>query len=115
MRPLRRPAARRVIELSSHNHKRGKRFRIWEGAFGCDGGPNAGAPCSPFGTDPGLGLDGSVRRRAVHVAASRRGSATATATCTSTIDELVIGVNIALDEAPRDGLSALRRRLPTAG
>jgi hypothetical protein len=43
-----------VLELSSHNHKRGKRFRIFEGKFACAGGPKPGAPCSPFGPDPGL-------------------------------------------------------------
>src|SRR5262249_22829023 len=43
-----------VIELSSHNHKRGKSFRIWKGVFGCDGGPNAGAPCSPQPLAPAL-------------------------------------------------------------
>src|SRR5262249_3238395 len=50
------PPAAAIIELSSHNHKRGTRFQIWEGAFACAGGPNAGAPCSPSGVDPGLGL-----------------------------------------------------------
>jgi hypothetical protein len=34
-------------------HKRGKRFRILRGAFTCEGGPNAGNPCSPFGTEEG--------------------------------------------------------------
>jgi hypothetical protein len=42
----------RVIELSSHNHKRGRRFQTFRGAFRCMGGPHDGAPCSPFGPDP---------------------------------------------------------------
>ena len=37
--------------LTSHNHKHGKRFRIFEGAWRCQGGPNNGAACSPFGPD----------------------------------------------------------------
>ncbi len=93
------PPRAAVIELSSHNHKRGKRFTTWEGAFACQGGPNAGAACSPFGTEPGLGLDDLC----------------AGAPCTSqqppragdcnrnlqvTIDELLVGVTIALNEAP---------------
>jgi hypothetical protein len=40
-----------VIELSSHNHKRGRSFHVFEGAFRCAGGPNDGAPCSPLGPD----------------------------------------------------------------
>ncbi len=44
------PPATRVFELNSHTHKRGKRFRIYEGRFACDGGPNGGTPCSPEGS-----------------------------------------------------------------
>jgi hypothetical protein len=40
-----------VFELSSHTHKRGKRFRIFKGAFRCEGGPARNEPCSPFGYD----------------------------------------------------------------
>jgi hypothetical protein len=47
------PPNAHVFELSSHMHKRGKRFRILHGAFTCEGGPNAGAACSPFGTEEG--------------------------------------------------------------
>jgi hypothetical protein len=50
------PPRAALIELSSHNHKRGKRFRIWEGAFACGGGPNLGRACSPTGADLGLPL-----------------------------------------------------------
>jgi hypothetical protein len=48
------PADMLVTELSSHVHKRGKRFRIFAGRFACAGGPHAGDPCSPFGPDPGV-------------------------------------------------------------
>ena len=99
------PPSAAVIELSSHNHKRGKRFTIWEGAFACQGGPNAGAACSPFGTEPGLGLDDLC----------------AGAPCTSqkpprvgdcdrnlqvTIDEMLVGVKIALNQ---ESMSACQR------
>lgn len=92
------PAGAAIIELSSHNHRRGKRFRIWEGAFGCSGGPNAGAPCSPFGTDPGLGLeDPCAGTSCTSVQPPRVGD------CNNDlrvgIDELVLGVNIALGDA----------------
>lgn len=45
------PRDAHLYELSSHMHKRGKRFRIFEGAWRCDGGPNAGEPCEPLGYD----------------------------------------------------------------
>jgi hypothetical protein len=41
-----------IIELSSHNHKRGRLFQTFEGAFRCAGGERDGAACSPFGPDP---------------------------------------------------------------
>src|SRR5262245_41217307 len=40
-----------VTEFVSHTHKRGKRFRVFEGDFRCEGGRHAGDPCSPFGPD----------------------------------------------------------------
>jgi hypothetical protein len=42
----------RLLDLASHQHKRGARFRVFEGRFTCRGGPNNGAACSPFGPDP---------------------------------------------------------------
>ncbi len=46
------PDGARVLDLSSHTHKRGRRFRIFEGHFACDGGPKTGQPCTPFGAEP---------------------------------------------------------------
>jgi hypothetical protein len=43
-----------VIELSSHNHKRGKKFQTFAGAFRCMGGPNDGKACSPLEPDPNV-------------------------------------------------------------
>jgi hypothetical protein len=54
------PDGARVLDLTSHTHKRGKRFQIWEGRFECDverGHPNFGDPCTPFGPEPGFPLE----------------------------------------------------------
>ncbi len=48
------PPNSRVFEINSHTHKRGTRFRIYEGRFACDGGARNGEPCSPQGS----GLEG---------------------------------------------------------
>lgn len=45
------PRHTHLFELSSHMHKRGKRFRVWLGEFACDGGPNRGQACMPTGPD----------------------------------------------------------------
>lgn len=42
------PPGTRLFELGSHTHKRGKRFRIFRGAFRCRGGERAGRACSPL-------------------------------------------------------------------
>ena len=38
----------RLFSLSSHMHQRGKRFRIFRGAFQCAGGARSGQACSPL-------------------------------------------------------------------
>lgn len=48
------PANARLFQLNSHTHQRGKRFRIFEGLFVCNGGPNNGQACSPM---PEMSLD----------------------------------------------------------
>lgn len=45
------PQNAHVFELTSHMHQRGKRFRVFEGAWRCQEGPKRGAPCSPLGYD----------------------------------------------------------------
>ncbi len=45
------PDGAQLLDLSSHTHKRGKRFEIFEGRFACAGGFNNRAPCTPFGPD----------------------------------------------------------------
>lgn len=46
------PDRARILDISSHTHKRGKRFQVFEGYFACDGGPNNGDACTPFGPEP---------------------------------------------------------------
>ncbi len=43
-----------LLDMTSHTHWRGKRFRVFNGAFSCQGGPHNGAACSPYGVDPGM-------------------------------------------------------------
>jgi hypothetical protein len=89
------PRGVKLLELSSHNHRRGKRFRIWEGRFSCQGGPRAGAPCSPFGPDPGLPhpdpCSGApcLSRQPPAVGDCNRDLVV-------TVDEVLLGVNLAL-------------------
>ncbi|HSP98016.1 MAG TPA: hypothetical protein VL049_12325 [Candidatus Dormibacteraeota bacterium] len=95
------PPGASIIELSSHNHKRGKRFRIWEGAFTCTGGSNVGKPCSPAGVEPGLDLDDPCDGAPCSAPNLPR-----VGDCDQnqhvTVDEVLLGVNIALGQAPVD-------------
>ena len=92
------PEGAALIELSSHNHKRGKRFRIWEGAFACTGGPNAGKPCSPLGVEPGFGLaDPCAGTPCTSIEPPRVGDCDRDLRVG--IGELLLGVNLALDGA----------------
>jgi len=51
------PDRAQMLDLSSHTHKRGRRFRIFEGNFACDGGPHYGDACTPFGPQPDFPVD----------------------------------------------------------
>ena len=42
------PANARLFELNSHTHQRGKRFRIFDGRYACNGGSADGRACSPI-------------------------------------------------------------------
>lgn len=93
------PPHSNIIELSSHNHHRGKRFRTFEGAFGCEGGPTPGVPCSPLGTDDGLGLvDPCAGTPCSSPQPPRAGDCNRDLQVG--VDEIVLGVSIALGEAP---------------
>jgi hypothetical protein len=95
------PGGAHLLELSSHNHKRGKRFEVWEGRFACVGGRNDGAPCSPNGPDPGLSLADPCAG-----APCRAPQPPAAGDCNAdlrvSVNELVTGLNIALDAVPLD-------------
>lgn len=93
------PRRTHIFELSSHMHQRGKRWRTFLGAFRCDGGPADGVPCSPVGYDfvsPNT-CGGAQCVSTVHAAAGD-----CDLNGRVTINELVTGVNIALDRMPVD-------------
>src|SRR5262249_37203745 len=88
-----------LYELSSHAHKRMKRFRIFEGSFTCQGGPNAGAACTPFGPDfssPDL----CAGAPCVSMVSKRVGDCNHDDSVT--VDEVLTDVNIALGNTPMD-------------
>ncbi len=50
------PPNTRLYEINSHTHQRGKRFRVFEGRYECQGGDRAGEACSPM-PDEGMEID----------------------------------------------------------
>jgi len=91
------PRHTRIFELSSHMHKRGKRWRTFRGAFRCDGGPAAGQACSPVGYDF---ASPNVCGGAPCTALARRRAGDCNLDQQVTVDELVAGVAIALEQQP---------------
>lgn len=93
------PPNARLLELVSHTHKRGKRFRVFEGRFACEGGPQDGEPCTPFGMEPGF----PVRDICLGAACTSK-MPPRVGDCNKDlevrIDEIVTGVNIALEREP---------------
>lgn len=90
------PERAQLFELSSHMHKRGKRWRTFLGAFRCESGPNRGEACSPVGydfesTDPCGGA------RCVAKVRVRAGDCNLSGDVT--VDEVITSVNIALGTA----------------
>jgi hypothetical protein len=88
------PANARLYELSSHMHQRGKRFRIFDGAWRCGG---TGRACSPFGPDF-ASRDRCGGAPCVSTARPRCGDCNWNDAVT--VDELVTGVEVALGAAP---------------
>lgn len=84
-----------IIELSSHNHKRGRSFQTFDGAFRCMGGPNEGAPCSPFGPDPNYPVD-DLCAGAACASPITPTIGDCDANGSVALDEVVTGVNMAL-------------------
>lgn len=88
------PPNAHLYELSSHTHRFGKRFRIFDGAWRCQGGPRNGSACSPLGTDfdsPELCPQGEC----ISTRAQRAGDCDKDGGVS--IDELVAGLNILLN------------------
>jgi len=95
------PKRAQLFELSSHMHHRGKRWRTWDGAWRCQGGPHDGDPCSPFGPDESfsttdLCAGAPCKTKLPPLAGECDGNLAVT------IDELIKGVNIVLGSAPVD-------------
>jgi hypothetical protein len=93
------PQDAHLFELSSHGHKRMKRWRTFIGAYTCDGGPNAGQACDPFGADfaspafcPGARCTSMTRPRCGDC--NSDGSVR--------VDEIITGANAALETVPVD-------------
>ena len=99
------PPDANLFELSSHMHQRGKRWRTWEGAWTCQGGPHDGDPCSPFGPDPAFQTTDLCAGAPCQSKLPPK-----TGDCNGdlsvSIDELLTGINIVLG---RDAVSACPR------
>lgn len=94
------PANARLFQLNSHNHQRGKRFRVFEGRYVCNGGANDGAACSPM---PELSLDiPDICGGAPCVSFAPPPIADCDGDGRVTISELTTCVNIALGRRPRN-------------
>jgi hypothetical protein len=91
-----------LLDLTSHTHWRGRRFRVFDGAFGCAGGPHSGAACSPYGVDPGLPTP-DICRGAPCTAPQTPRAGDCNADLRVDVNELVIGVGIALGDTAVDG------------
>jgi hypothetical protein len=94
-----------VLDLFSHTHKRGKRFRVFDGDFSCVGGPHAGGACDPLAPDPGFPMADPCAG-----AACQSHNVPAAGDCDGngviSIDELVLGVDIALGRMPVSACAA---------
>ena len=91
------PPGARVLELSTRMHRFGKRFRIFEGAFTCDGGPNDGEACSPLGYDF-ASPDICAGRPCRSIVRKRAGDCDLSGDVT--VDEVITSVSIALGDSP---------------
>ena len=91
------PRRTNIFELTSHTHKRGKRWRTFLGAFRCQGGPANGTACSPMGYDL---ASPDVCQGAPCVALAHPRVGDCNLDRHVTIDELVTGIGIALETKP---------------
>jgi hypothetical protein len=93
------PRGARIFELTSHMHKRGKRWRTFLGSFSCQGGPSPGAACSPLGYDF-ASRDVCGGAPCVSTAAARVGDCNFDQSVR--VEELILMVNVALGAASLD-------------
>jgi len=90
------PQGAHLYELSSHAHQRMKRWRTYMGRWQCQGGAADGEACSPMGYDFG---SPHVCQGAPCEARQRPRSGDCNADNAVTVDELVMGLTIALGSA----------------
>ncbi|MGH7785370.1 MAG: hypothetical protein ACRERC_00800 [Candidatus Binatia bacterium] len=101
------PIGSQLLELTSHTHQRGKRFRVFAGEFACQGGARAGNPCSPFGPEPGFPVsDLCAGTPCTSIDPPRVGDCDGNLVVS--IAELLRGVSLALDGAAADTSSCPR-------
>ncbi len=94
------PPRAKLFELSSHTHQRGIRFQTFLGAFQCDGGPNNGRACSPYGPDEDFDTpDLCAGARCVSRVPPEAGDCNGDLRVT--IDEIIRAVNISLGRQPQ--------------
>jgi hypothetical protein len=93
------PRNAHLYELSSHAHQRMKRWRTYEGAFSCQGGPANGQACSPLGYDF---ASPDVCQGAPCQSLRRQPVCDCNVDDSVTVDEVVRSVNIALGSTPVD-------------
>lgn len=91
------PRGAHLFEISSHAHKRMKRWRTYLGAWRCDGGLNDGRACSPLGYDF---ASADVCAGAPCVSRTRPRVADCDFSGDVTVDEIITTVNIALGINP---------------
>ncbi len=93
------PAGTRALDLSSHVHQRGRRVRVFEGKFACNGGPANGQPCSPLWPDVDLPTDDLCFGAPCESEQPPR-AGDCNRNMQVSVDEVIHGVNIALGSAP---------------
>ncbi len=91
------PPDTRLFELNSHTHQRGKLFRVFDGRWSCDGGPNDGNACSPLAVDPSVDVCGP-EAACVGTAGALDGDCDQSGSIS--VSDAVRCVNIALGRAP---------------
>ncbi len=93
------PRGMNLITLNSHMHKRGRRFRIWDGGFQCEGGPNDGGTCVPDGPDQNFPVE-DLCAGAPCVGYLSPEIGDCDGDLRVSVADLTLGVNVALENRP---------------